>query len=263
MHLYSMTNYSYKKNYKRIFGLVGRGISYSFSKDYFMRKFEKEFIHEVTYEIFDIPKIEDILSIFKNPFLKGCNITIPYKKSIIPFLNKLMPEAKSIGSVNVVKINEERHCIGYNTDVLGFELSFKKDINKLSYQNPKALILGTGGVSRSISFVLKKMGIPYKYVSRMKNKDFLVYEEVNQYLLEDYKIIINCTPLGTFPNIHSCPPLPYQFISSQHYLYDLVYNPSKTLFLKKGEEKGSTIRNGLEMLRIQAEESWKIWNSLK
>lgn len=255
--------YSSYKNYKRIFGLVGRGISYSFSRDYFIKKFKKESISEVTYEIYDIPKIEDVLWIFKNPSLKGCNITIPYKKSIIPFLNKLTPEVKSIGSVNVVKINEEKHRIGYNTDVLGFEFSFKKDINKLSYKNPKALILGTGGVSRSVSFILKKMGIPYRYVSRRKNKDFFVYEEVNQYLLEDHKIIINCTPLGTFPNIHLCPPLPYKFLSSKHYLYDLVYNPSKTLFLKKGEEKGSTIRNGLEMLRIQAEESWKIWNSLK
>ncbi|AWU43056.1 shikimate dehydrogenase [Blattabacterium punctulatus] len=257
-----MIKYSYyKKNNKYIFGLIGREISYSFSKKFFLKKFQKESIIQTTYEIFDIPKIEEVLSIFNNPYLKGCNITIPYKKSIISFITELMPEAKTIGSVNVIKIDEKKNRIGYNTDIVGFELSFKKDMNKFSYKNPKALILGTGGVSSSISFILNKLGIDYKYVSRKKDKNFLVYEEINQDLLENYQIIINCTPLGTYPKINLCPSLPYEWISSHHYLYDLVYNPPKTLFLKKGEEKGAMIRNGLEMFRIQAEESWKIWNS--
>ncbi|WP_185870402.1 shikimate dehydrogenase family protein [Blattabacterium cuenoti] len=252
---------------KSIFGLVGKEISYSFSKKFFIEKFKKESIRHITYEIFDIPKIEDILWIFKNPYFKGCNVTIPYKTSIIPFLTEIMPEAKSIGSVNVVKIIHDQHnsrrIIGSNTDVLGFELSFKKDMKKFSCHNAMAaLILGTGGVSKSISFILRKLKIPYKYVSRKKkNKDFFVYEELNKNLIKNYKIIINCTPLGTYPMVNSCPPLPYQYLSSSHYLYDVVYNPSKTLFLKKGEENGAMIRNGLEMLRIQAEESWKIWNS--
>ncbi|WP_185851478.1 shikimate dehydrogenase family protein [Blattabacterium cuenoti] len=256
-----------KKKYdKSIFGLVGKKISYSFSKNFFLEKFKKESIHHVTYEIFDIPNIEDILYIFKNPYLKGCNITIPYKTSVIPFLTQVMPEAKSIGSVNVVKIQNQHRRIGYNTDVLGFELSFQKDMNKFAYHENNntmsALILGTGGVSKSISFILRKWKIPYKYVSRKKkNKNFIVYEELNKDLIENCKIIINCTPLGTYPMVKLCPPLPYQYISSYHYLYDVVYNPSKTLFLKKGEKRGAMIRNGLEMLRIQAEESWKIWNS--
>ncbi|WP_113738158.1 shikimate dehydrogenase family protein [Blattabacterium clevelandi] len=244
-----------------IFGLIGKEISYSFSKNFFLKKFKKESIIQATYEIFDIPNIEEVLSIFNNPYLKGCNITIPYKKSIISFITELMPEAKIIGSVNVIKIDKKKNRIGYNTDILGFELSFKKDMNQLSYKNPKALILGTGGVSSSISFILNKLGIDHKYVSRKKDKDFLIYEEINQDLLENYKIIINCTPLGTYPKINLCPSLPYEWLSSHHYLYDLVYNPPKTLFLKKGEEKGAMIRNGLEMFRIQAEESWKIWNS--
>ncbi|WP_185873748.1 shikimate dehydrogenase family protein [Blattabacterium cuenoti] len=248
------------KEYKYIFGLVGKKIHYSFSKNFFLKKFKKESIHQVTYKIFDIPKIENIINIFKNPNLKGCNITIPYKESIIPYLDKIMPEAKSIGSVNVVKIDKNKYRIGYNTDVYGFEFSFKKDMNILLYKKPKALILGTGGVSKSVSFILKKLEIPYKYVSRKKNKNFILYTEINKNLLKDFKIIINCTPVGTYPFINYCPFLPYQYLSSEHYLYDLIYNPSKTLFLKKGEEKGAMIRNGLEMLHIQAEESWKIWN---
>ncbi|WP_185859195.1 shikimate dehydrogenase family protein [Blattabacterium cuenoti] len=251
------------ENYKFIFGLIGRGINYSFSRKFFLEKFKKESIFHADYKIFDIPKIENVSIIFQNPCLKGFNVTIPYKTSIIPFLTRIVAEAKSIESVNVVKIDKNGHKIGYNTDVLGFELSFKKDIDRLSHKkNLKALILGTGGVSKTISFVLKKLRIPYQYVSRIRKKGFLVYEDINKDLLKQYKIIINCTPLGTFPNINLCPSLPYQYISSEHYFYDLVYNPNKTLFLKKAEKKGALIKNGLEMLYLQAEESWRIWNSL-
>ncbi|WP_185853230.1 shikimate dehydrogenase family protein [Blattabacterium cuenoti] len=250
-------------DYKFLFGLIGRGISYSFSRKFFLEKFKNESIFHADYKIFDIPKIEDVSIIFQNPCLKGCNVTIPYKTSIIPFLTKIVAEAESIGSVNVVKIDKNGHRIGYNTDFLGFELSFKKDINRLYHnkKNLKALILGTGGVSKTISFVLKRLRIPYQYVSRTKKKGFLVYEDINKDLLKKYKVIINCTPLGTSPNINLCPSLPYQYVSSEHYFYDLVYNPNKTLFLKKAEEKGALIKNGLEMLYLQAEESWKIWNS--
>ncbi|WP_185872118.1 shikimate dehydrogenase family protein [Blattabacterium cuenoti] len=250
------------KNLKFIFGLIGKNISYSFSRKFFLEKFKKESIYYTDYKIFDIPKVENVLLIFKNNLIKGCNVTTPYKISIIPFLNKIVTEAKIIGSVNVIKIDKNRHTIGYNTDVLGFELSFKMGINKLPYKkNLKALVLGTGGVSKTILFVLNKLKIPYLCISRTRKKDFLVYEEINKNLLEKYKIIINCTPLGTFPNINFCPSLPYQYVSSEHYFYDLIYNPSKTLFLKKAEEKGAFIKNGLEMLYLQAEESWKIWNS--
>ncbi|WP_185849123.1 shikimate dehydrogenase family protein [Blattabacterium cuenoti] len=245
----------------KIYGLIGRDIKYSFSKRFFIEKFKNESIINVNYEIFDIPRIENVLFVFQNPYLKGCNVTIPYKTSIIPFLTKIMPKAKSIGSVNVVKIHNKCRT-GFNTDVLGFEYSFKKDLNQFeNKRNLKALILGTGGVSKTISFVLEKLQISYQYVSRKRKKSFLVYEDINQNLLKEYKIIINCTPVGTYPNINSCPSLPYQYISSEHYFYDLVYNPNKTLFLKKAEKKGALIKNGLEMLYIQAEESWNIWKN--
>ncbi|AFJ90914.1 shikimate dehydrogenase [Blattabacterium sp. (Blaberus giganteus)] len=252
----------------KIYGLIGKDIKYSFSQKFFLEKFQKESIVNTNYEIFDIPKIENVLYVFKTPYLEGCNVTIPYKTSIIPFLTKIVPEAKSIGSVNVIKIYNQCKT-GFNTDVLGFESSFKKDLNnqfiKKNKKNLQALILGTGGVSKTISFVLEKLQISYKYVSRnkKKNKNFLVYEDLNQNLLEEHKIIINCTPVGTYPNVDLCPNIPYQYISSEHYFYDLVYNPNKTLFLKKAEKKGALIKNGLEMLYLQAEESWNIWKNRK
>ncbi|WP_185860610.1 shikimate dehydrogenase family protein [Blattabacterium cuenoti] len=246
----------------RIYGLIGKDIKYSFSRKFFLKKFKKESIINIDYKIFDIPKIENVSFIFQNPYLKGCNITIPYKTSIIPFLTKIMPEAKSIGSVNVVKITNKCR-IGFNTDVLGFEYSFKKDLNRfVNKKNLKALILGTGGVSKTVSFVLNKLQIPYQYVSRKKNRGYFIYEDINKNLLKEYKIIINCTPVGTYPNINLCPSLPYQYVSSEHYFYDLIYNPNKTLFLKNGEKKGALIKNGLEMLYLQAEGSWKIWKNL-
>ncbi|ACY40172.1 shikimate dehydrogenase [Blattabacterium sp. (Blattella germanica) str. Bge] len=250
-------------NYKFLFGLIGKGINYSFSRKFFLEKFKRESILHTDYKIFDIPNIKDVSLIFQDPCLKGCNVTIPYKTSIIPFLTKIVPEAETIGSVNVVKIDKNGvDRIGYNTDIVGFEFSFKKDLKRLPFvKNLKALILGTGGVSKTISFVLNKLQIPYQYVSRTKKKGFLVYEDINENLLKQYKIIINCTPLGTFPNVNLCPSLPYQYISSEHYFYDLVYNPNKSLFLKEAEKKGALIKNGLEMLYLQAEESWKIWNS--
>ncbi|WP_185861166.1 shikimate dehydrogenase family protein [Blattabacterium cuenoti] len=243
---------------KKIYGLIGKNIQYSFSRKFFLEKFNKESIINTDYKIFDIPKIENVSLIFQKPYLKGCNVTIPYKTSIMSFLTHITPEAKSIGSVNVVKIHNQ--CTtGFNTDILGFEYSFKKNLNHINQKNLKALILGTGGVSKTISFVLNKLKISYQYVSRKKNKNFLSYEDINQNLLKEYRIIINCTPVGTYPNINSCPSLPYQYISHDHYFYDLVYNPNQTLFLKKAEEKGAITKNGLEMLYIQAEESWKIW----
>ncbi|WP_185857217.1 shikimate dehydrogenase family protein [Blattabacterium cuenoti] len=246
-----------------IYGLIGRDIKYSFSRKFFLEKFKRESIVNVDYEIFDIPKIENVSFIFQNPYLKGCNVTIPYKTSVIPFLTKITPEAKSIGSVNVIKINNKCRT-GFNTDVLGFEYSFQKNLNRfVNKKNLKALVLGSGGVSKTISFVLKKLQIPYQCVSRKKNIGFLVYEDINQSLLKEYKIIINCTPVGTYPDINSCPYLPYQYVSSEHYFYDLVYNPNKTLFLRNAEKKGALIKNGLEMLYIQAEESWKIWKNNK
>ncbi|WP_394366913.1 shikimate dehydrogenase family protein [Blattabacterium cuenoti] len=246
---------------KIIFGLIGKNIGYSFSRNFFLEKFKKESLSNVDYKIFDIEKIEKVSSIFRIPYLIGCNVTIPYKTSIINFLTEITAEAKEIGSVNVVKIIRKKKIIGYNTDIIGFQLSFEKDMKFFHEKNPNALILGTGSVSKTISFVLKNLGISYQFVSRRKRKYFLSYDDLNKDILETHKIIINCTPVGTYPNINSCPLVPYQFISKKHYFYDLVYNPNKSLFLKKAEKKGAFIRNGLEMLNIQANESWKIWNS--
>ncbi|WP_185855421.1 shikimate dehydrogenase family protein [Blattabacterium cuenoti] len=261
-------SFIYKNDSKSVFGLIGRNIKYSFSKKFFSDKFIKDSIHNSVYKIYDISTIEKVIMIFDNPYLKGCNVTIPYKISIIPFLNEIDPIAKNIGSINVIKINN-KYKIGYNTDILGFEISLINYLHENLYlfgtkMNMNALILGTGGVSKTISYVLNKFKISYKYVSRIKKKKcnyILSYEEINKDVLKTYKIIINCTPVGTYPNINLCPNIPYEYLSEEHYLYDLVYNPEKTLFLKKGEERGTKIKNGLEMLYIQAEESWKIWNS--
>ncbi len=240
-----------------IFGLIGKDISYSFSMDFFIRKFNKESILNTTYKIFDLPKIELVGDLFRNPMIKGLNVTIPYKISIIKFLDKISDESKNIGSVNVIKINNNNK-IGYNTDIYGFE----KTINKyIKNKDLKCLILGTGGVSKTVSFVLNKIGIKYKFVSRKKKNDILSYKDINNEILKEYNIIINCTPVGTYPQINNCPNIPYEYISENHILYDLIYNPSKTLFLKKGFCRGAIIKNGLEMFNIQAEQSWKIWNS--
>ncbi|WP_185877798.1 shikimate dehydrogenase family protein [Blattabacterium cuenoti] len=254
---------SYIKKYRNIFGLIGKNISYSLSRDFFLKKFKKESISYSTYLIFDIKDINEVNIIFNIPNLKGCNVTIPYKINIINFLDELDMNSKRIKSVNVIKI-KDNYKIGYNTDIIGFQLSFEKLLSFYhTKKNLKALILGTGGVSYAISFVLYKLGIPYKYVSRNKEKNnhTINYIDINRDLLEKYKIIINCTPLGTYPNINSFPPLPYQYIYNNHILYDLTYNPDQTIFLKIGKKKGALIKNGLEMLYLQAEESWKIWNS--
>ncbi|WP_185864931.1 shikimate dehydrogenase family protein [Blattabacterium cuenoti] len=256
-----MKNNEFIKN-KFIFGLIGRNIQYSFSREYFIKKFKKEFIKNCDYIIFDIPKIEDVISILNKPFLRGCNVTIPYKIKIFPFLDKIDKEARLIGSINVINI-EKNKKIGYNTDILGFKKSFEKFIRIIKdYKYLKALILGTGGASKTVSYVLHKLDIKHKFVSRNSIEDnVLLYNEINKEILDEYKIIINCTPLGTHPNINCCPLIPYQYISNNHIFYDLIYNPSKTLFLKQGEKKGALIKNGLDMLYIQAEYSWKIWNS--
>ncbi|WP_185882331.1 shikimate dehydrogenase family protein [Blattabacterium cuenoti] len=251
---------------KNLFGLVGKNIFYSFSKKFFITKFHRESINDANYEIFDIDNIEQISYILKIPNLKGFNVTIPYKTKIIPFLHDMSKESAHIGSVNVVKITKiknTKHLIGYNTDIIGFERSFKEDIKKIKCQNNnnlRALILGTGGVSLSVSFVLNKLHIPHKFISRnSNNNNYLLYENINKKLLNMYKIIINCTPIGTYPLIKYCPKLPYQYLTDTHYLYDLIYNPTETLFLKQGKKYNAITRNGLKMLHIQAEESWKIW----
>lgn len=241
---------------ERLFGLIGKNISYSFSKEYFFNKFNKENITKARYEIFDLPYINNFEHIIrKHPNLQGVNVTIPYKKEVIKYVNYLSDEAYSINAINSIKIKENR-LIGYNTDVFGFKKTF---IKYLQYNHKKALVLGTGGAAQAVIYVLKELKIPYLIVSRNKKGD-ISYKEINEILLNQYKIIIHCTPIGTYPSTDKYPLIPYQFLSKNHYLYDLIYNPLESKFLKKGTESGAIVKNGLEMLYIQGELGWDLWN---
>ncbi|MFD1614175.1 shikimate dehydrogenase family protein [Gelatiniphilus marinus] len=240
-------------------GLLGKNISYSFSKTYFKKKFEDEKIDNTTYENFDIDSINLLPSIIKNTQgLKGLNVTIPYKEQVIPFLDKLNKKASAIGAVNTIKITKKGKLVGYNTDCYGFKKSLKP---ALKSQHKKALILGTGGASKAIAYSLKELDIAYSYVSRKASKgiDF-TYRTLSEDIVKEHQIIINCTPLGTFPNLSDCPDIPYKGITKNHILFDLIYNPKETLFLKKGKSSGAKTINGLNMLKFQAEKAWSIWN---
>lgn len=242
------------------YGLIGKNISYSFSKDFFNTKFKEEAITHASYDNFDIQSIIDFPNVLiENPNLKGLNVTIPYKELIIPYLDKIDKKAKKIGAVNTIKISKKGKLKGYNTDYYGFKKSIKP---YLKPHHKKALILGTGGASKAIAYTLKKMNISYAYVSRNTSKESMfTYNSLTVDDLKDYQIIINCTPLGTNPNVDECPNIPYQAITNQHILYDLIYNPLETKFLALGNANNATTINGLSMLKLQANKAWEIWNS--
>jgi shikimate dehydrogenase len=246
----------------RVFGLLGKNISYSFSRGYFTKKFEDLDLKTCAYKNFDIQEISKFTSIIKNEsFLEGMNVTIPYKEEVIQYLDILDNTAKEIGAVNTIKITKRGNLKGYNTDSVGFENSIS---GYLENHHKFALILGTGGASKAVAYALKKNKIKYKFVSRNPlGKREISYQDLTEEILHKYHIIINCTPLGTAPNVHLSPNIPYQFLSKKHLLFDLIYNPAISVFLSKGKEKGATIKNGYEMLEIQAEESWRIWNESK
>lgn len=242
----------------RIFGLIGRNINYSFSVAYFSDKFQKENITDALYKNFDIPDITYFLQILKkHKDLKGLNVTIPYKQEIIPYLDKLSRKAEEVGAVNTIKITTKGKLKGYNTDVYGFEKSLKP---LLKPSHKKALVLGTGGASKAVIYALQQFGLEYKIVSRNPQINQLSYTEVTQEIMQEYTLIINCTPLGTSPNIEQCPELNYKYFTEKHLAYDLIYNPAETTFLKKAKQQGATIKNGHQMLVFQAEKSWEIWN---
>ena len=238
------------------FGLIGRNISYSFSKGYFADKFKNENIVGSTYDVFDLQQIQDVEKVFEIEGLKGFNVTIPYKQEIMAYLDELSPEAAAIGAVNTVLIQNGKK-IGHNTDCFGFKTSLQP---LLESHHTKALVLGFGGAAKAVVYILEQLGIQYKVVSRTKKDDNLSYDELNQDILNEYSVIINCSPIGTFPNITDAPNIPYQFINEKHLLYDLIYNPEVTQFLQNGLENGAKIKNGYEMLVQQAEKSWEIWN---
>ena len=242
---------------KRKYGLIGKNINYSFSKKYFNDKFLKENITNCSYENYDLQSVKDFKKIIKDNAIKGFNVTIPYKEEIMEFINKIDPIAKKIGAINTIKIHNKNIIEGYNTDYIGFVISLK---NLISNQK-KALVLGTGGASKAIIFGLSSIGIESTIVSRNKREGVISYSELNKKVIEENTIIINCTPLGTFPKTQKCPKIPFEFLSSNHICYDLIYNPEKTKFLLESEKMGATIINGKKMLENQANESWKIWNS--
>jgi len=242
------------------FGLVGRNISYSFSRGYFTEKFKNQGIENHQYINFDLQEISILKDIInkREKGLKGLNVTIPYKQEVQQFLTSLDKDAEEIGAVNTIKLNEDGTVVGYNTDVYGFQKSIEPCLNS---NHKKALILGTGGASKAVAFAFKKLGISYKFVSRVATDKILGYEQITEEVLNEFKVIVNCSPLGTSPKTELRPEIPYQFLSSEHILYDLIYNPSETTFLRLGKEQGATIKNGLEMLELQAEKAWEIWNS--
>ncbi len=240
-----------------IYGLIGKKISYSFSKEYFTEKFKKEKIDNTKYENFDLEKIKNFPEIIsKNKNIKGLNVTIPYKEQIIPYLDHIDEKAKNIGAINTIKI-ENNFLKGFNTDEYGFRNSLVPHLKK---HHKSALILGTGGASKAIAYSLKKLNISYEFVSRQKNAKYN-YKSITKNDISKNLLIINCTPLGTFPNIEMKPEICYEGISNKHLLFDLIYNPIETAFLKMGKQNGAKTINGLKMLELQAEKAWEIWNS--
>lgn len=246
----------------KIYGLLGFPLTHSISAQYFSEMFFRENIHDCRYELFPLKDISGFESLIrKNADLKGLNVTIPHKESIIQYLTSVDNVAKEIGAVNTIKIIDNKNFIshGYNTDAFGFEESLKP---LLSNNTQKALILGTGGASKAVAYVLKKLGIQHLFVTRARknNSEYLIYNEITEEIISSHTFIINATPAGMFPEINTPPALPYHLLTKKHILYDLVYNPNETLFMKRGIEQRTLVKNGLEMLYLQAEKSWEIWN---
>jgi shikimate dehydrogenase len=243
----------------RKFGLIGYPLGHSFSGKYFREKFKQESISDCLYSNYEMDSISAFPDILKDPELEGLNVTIPYKESVIPFLHKKDPVVEAIAACNCIRISDGL-LTGFNTDVIGFEKSL---VEILTVTDKRALILGTGGSSKAVAWVLQQRGIEFLFVSRKKSEtpNQILYSDLNSEIIAKHTLIVNSTPLGMFPDTGTFPPIPYHFIGPQHYFFDLVYNPAKTLFLEKGESAGARIKNGADMLVIQAETSWAIWNS--
>lgn len=240
------------------YGLIGFPLGHSFSKKFFSEKFTREDLRDCIFENYPLADISDFPALLtKHPDLQGLSVTIPYKKSIIPFLEGLSPEARRIGAVNCIRIRAA-HTLGFNTDTLGFSRSLGP---LLKPRHNRALILGTGGASRAIAFTLEQWDIPYLFVSRKKKEGAIEYWELDEHILGNHLLIINTTPLGMYPELDQAPPIPYGFLGPEHLLFDLIYNPEQTLFLKWGRDQGATVKNGQDMLEYQAEAAWDLWNS--
>ena len=248
----------HKQNTINRFGLLGKDIDYSFSRGYFTEKFKREKTLDCQYENFDLDTIEKVVSLLQDTTIQGLNVTIPYKQAILPYLDRLEGDAAAVGAVNTVAFDADRNPVGHNTDVYGFETALKGVTDILPQ---KALILGTGGASKAVAYVLKKNDVAIQFVSRSAGTDRLSYEQLDPQTVVDHQLIVNCSPLGTYPNVYEKPNIPYHMIGDKHILFDLIYNPEKTLFLQRGSQQGARIQNGHSMLIHQAEKSWSIWNS--
>ena len=241
------------------FGLIGSPLSHSFSKKYFTKKFENQGITDCQYDLFPLENMEDLPALLRaNPSLVGLNVTIPYKEKVLAYLEEIDEAAAEIGAVNTIRIRDGK-LKGFNTDVYGFEVSLQKFLQPIS-KPIVGLILGTGGAAKAVAYVLQKMNIPYQYVSRKKQAERLNYTEITPAILDENRLIINTTPLGMSPNTETFPTLPYEYLTNEHFLYDLVYNPEQTAFMQLGTKQGAATKNGLEMLHLQAEKAWEIWN---
>lgn len=242
------------------YGLIGYPLGHSFSKDYFNEKFRNEGI-DAEYLNFEIPAIENLAEVIdSHPNLRGLNVTLPYKEKVISYLDYISPEARAIGAVNVVRVSHKGKTVnlrGYNSDVTGFTKSIEPLIDS---HHKRALILGTGGASKAIDYGLRSLGLETVFVSRFKRPGTIQYEEITPDVIHEYNVIVNCTPVGMYPKVEECPKLPYEAMDSHTLLYDLIYNPDETLFMKRGLAQGATVKNGLEMLLLQAFASWQIWN---
>lgn len=243
------------------YGLIGYPLEHSFSISYFNQKFADEGI-DAQYENFEIKSIESLMEVLDSrPNLKGLNVTIPYKEKVISYLDSMSPEATAIGAVNVIKVIHEDnhiHLKGFNSDVIGFTKSIEPMLER---GHRKALILGTGGASKAVNYGLKSLGLETIFVSRYQRPGTIQYKDVTPDVIKEYNVVVNCTPCGMYPNVDECPALPYEAMDSHTVLYDLIYNPDETLFMKKGTEHGANTKNGLEMLLLQAFASWEFWNS--
>lgn len=249
--------FCFKSSRMKTYGLIGYPLSHSFSKGFFTRKFEEEHIAGCQYETFPIPAITELPALLdQHPDLCGLNVTIPYKEQVIPYLDELSDAAANIGAVNCIRLKDGKKK-GFNTDVIGFRNSLQP---LLQPHHNRALVLGTGGAAKAVMYALQEMNIPYIVASRTPGNGAVAYSSLDQATMEAHTLIVNTTPLGMYPNVDACPDIPYAFITSRHLLYDLVYNPAETLFLQKGAAQGAIVKNGHEMLILQAEASWDIWN---
>ena len=240
------------------FGLIGKRLGHSFSAKYFAEKFEREGLLECDYSLYELPEIECVKEFMLTPDLVGFNVTIPYKQQIIPYLDALDAQAREVGAVNCVKIERDGRRVGYNTDVDGIRLSLDKLLGEEKVS--AALILGTGGASQAVQYVLRERGINYKVVSREKGKADLTYDDLTQDVMATHRLIINASPVGMYPACDNCPDIPYAMLSGSHFLFDLVYNPLTTRFMELGAEQGAATLSGIDMLYAQAESAWRIWN---